>query len=254
VRAVWILYKKDLYSFFTQPLFYLVAGLCALFWSPLYIWSFGSFLSQVISVMGQQGEFISYHDRVVGEFVALVNFTMLLFANGITMKLLAEEKKNHTYELLMTSPIQSWQIILAKYLTGVTVSVALIFISFLYPLTTSLLGKIQWAPLLCSYLGLVLFSMVYVAVGLIGSALVSSVIMAFLISLILNLSLLFLGAGGELSSSEAMVRFFNYINWDPIFHEFASGVVRLTSVFYLVSLAFIAVICAERLTESSRWK
>ncbi len=254
MSAVWIIYKKDLLSFFKQPLFYIVAGLCALFWSPLYVWSLSMFLSQLVSMMGQQGEFISYHDRVVTEFVALVNFTVLLFANGITMKLLAEEKKNHTYELLMTSPIRSWQIIVGKYLAGISVAGALIFVSFLYPLSTALLGKIQWAPLLSSYLGLFLFASVYVAVGLLGSALVSSVVMAFLISLILNLSLLFLGAGAELSSSEVMIRFFNYINWEPIFREFASGVVRLTSILYLVSLSFVAVLSAERLTESSRWK
>lgn len=254
MRAVWILYKKDLYSFFTQPVFYAVAGLCALFWSPLYVYSFEQFISQMVSVLGANGEYISYHERVVAEFVTLVNFTLLLFSNGITMKLLAEEKKNHTYELLMTSPIKSWQIILGKYLVGITVSSALIFISFLYPLSTGFLGKVQWPQLFAAYGGLILFSGVYIAVGLLGSALVSSVIMAFVLSLILNLSLMFLGVGAELSSSETMVRFFNYINWEPIFHEFSTGVIRLTSILYLVSVALIAAICAERLTESSRWK
>src|SRR5690606_17013437 len=143
-------------------------GLCALIWSPIYFTAFGVFLSQTVSVMGAQGEHLTYHDRVVVEFASLVNFMMLLFANGITMKLVAEEKKNHTFELLLTSPVASWQIILAKYLAGVLVVSALVMLSLLYPVTTALLGKIQWLPLVSTYAGLILFASLYVAVGLLG--------------------------------------------------------------------------------------
>jgi ABC-2 type transport system permease protein len=90
--------------------------------------------------------------------------------------------------------------------------------------------------------------------GLLGSALVSSVIMAFMISLILNLSLMFLGVGGELANSETAARFFGYINWEPILKEFSTGVIRTTSILYLVSIVVVALFCAERMTESSRWK
>jgi ABC-2 type transport system permease protein len=248
------LYKKDLRSFFTQPTFYLVAGVCAAFWAPLFILAFTQYLGQMASVLGSDGQFITFHERVVLDFVSLTNFTILLVTNGVTMKLLAEEKRNHTFELLMTSPIRSWHIVAAKYLTGLTVVGALLFVSLVFPLTAGLLGKVQWTMMFCAYLGLFIFSAVYVAMGLLGSALVSSVIMAFMISLVLNLSLMFLGVGGELASSGTMVRFFNYINWEPILKEFSSGVIRTTSLLYLGSIIVVALFCAERLTESSRWK
>lgn len=254
MNLVWILLKKDLQSFFSRSLFYWMAGLCALIWSPMYFGIFGVFLSQIVSVMGAQGEVLTFHDRVVVEFASLINFMMLLFANGITMKLLAEEKKNHTFELLLTSPISSWQIVLSKYLAGLCVISALLFLSALYPLTTAFLGKIQWLPLLSTYIGLFLFSALYVAVGLLGSALASSVMMAFFISLILNLSLWFLGVGAEISSDQTMIHFFESINLEPIFKDFSVGVIRLPGLIYMLSLSFVAVVFSERVTESARWR
>jgi len=254
VKVILIILKKDLHSFFSRPLFYLLAGLCTLIWSPVYIYSFGMFLSQLVSVMGTDGEFISYHDRVVIEFASLVNFMILIFSGGITMKLLAEEKKNHTYELLITSPIKSWQIAVAKYVAGMIVVSVLLLISLMYPISSAFLGKILWWPLLSTYVGLWLFAAVYVGIGLLGSSLSSSVIMAFMISLILNLSLWFLAVGTEMSSTESMARVFDYINLEPIFKDFSLGVMRSTSVVYLLTLSGIALICSERVIESSRWR
>lgn len=254
MSLVWTIYKKDVKSFFSSPLFYAIAGLCALIWSPIYVYAFGMFLSQLATVMGAGSETISYHERVLVEFASLVNFMLLLFGSGITMKLIAEEKKNHTYELLLTSPLTSWQITLAKYFSGLTVMVALLAISLLYPISTAFLGKIYWAPVVSIYAGLFLFSAVYVALGLLGSALSSSVIMAFMISLILNLGLWFLGVGVELSSSQVMTRFFETINLEPIFKEFSMGVIRLSSVMYLLSLSILGVLFSERVIESTRWR
>lgn len=254
MSTILILIKKDLQSFYSRPLFWIIAGLCALIWSPVYFTAFGLFLSQMVSVMGPQGEFLSFHDRVVSEFASLVNFMMLLFANGITMKLLAEEKKNHTFELLLTSPITSGQIVVAKYITSLIVVGSLLLLSAMYPLSTAFLGKVHFGPLLSTYLGLFLFAAVYCAVGLLGSSLSSSVMVAFLISLILNLSLWFLGVGAEISSDETLARFFTNVDLVPMFKDFSSGVIRLQAFLYLASLSLIAIIITERVVESARWK
>lgn len=254
ISPVRVLLKKDLRVFFSRPLFYVIAGLCTFVWSPVYVYAFGEFLSQLVSAMGKGGDFLTLHLRVIMDFVSMVNFVLLLFVNGITMKLLTEEKKNHTFDLMMTSPIKSWQIVLAKFTAGYAVVSVLLMISFLYPLTTAIFGTVDWIQLFSSYLGLFLFSAVYVAIGVFASAMTQSVLVAFLLSLIFNLFLWFAGIGSEFAGNVLVSRFFEYINFEPIFKDFNSGVIRLSSVVYLVSVALLAGVGAERVIETSRWR
>jgi ABC-2 type transport system permease protein len=248
------LVSRDLKSFYFSPQFYLIAFVCTLLWSPIYIYSFGLFLTQLISVVGMDGEFMTFQSRVVSEFVALVHFMLLILINSITMRLLAEEKRNHTYELLMTSPLSTWQLVLAKYIVGLLVVSSLILIAFLYPATTALLGKIQWPGVICSFIGLMLFSAVYVAVGLMVSALTRSVLMSFILALILNLSLWFLSVGEEVFETGLAHRFFHAVNLEPIFKDFTQGIFRLQGLVLLGSLILFCLVTTERLIDSSRWK
>lgn len=170
------------------------------------------------------------------------------------MKLITEEKKNHTMVLLFASPLRSWQIIVAKYMAGMTVAMALIGVSFLYPVFTAFLGKIYWPGLLVSYLGLILLAGVYMAIGLFMSALTSSLVMAFIMALIANLSLLFLGLGSELTTSPWAAAVFDYMNFETISKDFSMGIIRLTSVVFLLSMAGFFLYISERALEASRWK
>ncbi len=208
----------------------------------------------MVSLLGGNGEYLTYQSRVLSEFVALIHFMLLILVNSITMRLLSEEKRNHTYALLMTSPLSSWQIVLAKYLVGFMVTSVLVFIAFLYPATTSLMGKVEWAPVLCSFVGLLFFVALYVAVGLMVSAVTKSVLMAFVLALIFNLGLWFLGSGAEVAESDFWVSFFKVVNLDPVFKDFTQGVFRLQGVIFLISMTVFFLVATERLMEAARWE
>lgn len=248
------LVKRDLKFFFFSPQFYWLAFICTLLWSPIYVYSLGMFLTQVVSLLGGNGEYLTYQSRVLSEFVALIHFMLLILVNSITMRLLSEEKRNHTYALLMTSPLSSWQIVLAKYLVGFVVTSVLVFIAFLYPATTSFMGKIEWAPVLCSFVGLLFFVALYVAVGLMVSAVTKSVLMAFVLALIFNLGLWFLGSGAEVAESDFWVSFFKIVNLDPVFKDFTQGVFRLQGMIFLLSMTVFFLVATERLMEAARWE
>ncbi len=254
MSGVLALVKRDLKFFFLSPQFYWLAFICTLLWSPIYVYSFGVFLTQVVSVLGGNGEYLTYQSRVMSEFVALIHFMLLILVNSITMRLLSEEKRNHTYLLLMTSPLSSWQIVMAKYIVGFVVTATLVFTAFLYPATTSLLGKIEWGPVLCAFLGLLFFVGLYVAVGLMVSAMTKSVLMAFVIALIVNLSLWFLGAGSEVVESDFWVAVFKTINLDPVFKDLTQGVFRLQGLIFLCSLTVFFLVATERIMEAARWE
>ncbi len=249
------LIKKDLKSFFLSPQFYLVAFICTLLWSPIYIFSFGLFLSQLVNVWGAgSAEFMTYQSRVLSEFVSLVHLMLLILVNSVTMRLLTEEKKNNTYELLMTSPLTSWQLVIAKYIVGVIVVSVLVGIAFLYPATTAVLGKISWSAAICSFVGLLLFSAMYVAAGIMVSSLTRSVLLSFLLALIVNIGLWFLGSGAEAFDSGWAHSFFQAVNLDPVFKDFSQGLFRLPGVVLLLSWIGFFLIVTERWIESSRWK
>lgn len=131
---------------------------------------------------------------------------------------------------------------------------SLLAISFLYPLTTSFLGPIQWPSLLVSYFGLSLFVAVYIAIGLFMSTFTSSLIMAFILALIANLSLWFLGLGTEVTSYDWIRRFFEYVSFEVILKDFSLGIIRLSSVVFLMSIVGFCLVIAERALEASRWK
>ena len=248
------LIRRDLKFFFLSPQFYWLAFICTLLWSPIYVYSFGMFLTQVVSLLGGNGEYLTYQSRVLSEFVGLIHFMLLILVNSITMRLLSEEKRNNTFLLLLTSPLSSWQIVLAKYIVGFIVTAALVFIAFLYPATTSLMGKIEWAPVFCSFAGLLFFVALYVAVGLMVSAMTKSVLMAFVLALILNLGLWFLGSGVDAVESDFWLAFFKTINLDPIFKDFTQGVFRLQGLVFLCSLTVFFLVTTERLMEAARWE
>lgn len=170
------------------------------------------------------------------------------------MKLITEEKKNHTMTLLFVSPLRSWQIVLSKYLSGITVAFGLIFIGFLYPLTSALFGKLYWPSLLTSYFGLMMFACVYIAIGLFMSTLTSSLVMAFIMALIANLSLWFMGVGGEITSIAWLGAFFDYVNFETMFKDFSIGIVRFQALALLMSVVVFFLLLSERALEASRWK
>lgn len=250
------LVKKDLAHFFHRPLIYFLAGLCTIIWSPIYVYSFGVFLTQMVSSVNVGHEnILSFHDRVLIEFFYLVNFMLLLFSSAVTMKLVAEEKKNKTFDLLMTSPVTSWQIVASKFISGYIVLAFLVFISFLYPLTTSLLGEYDMYSMMSGYLGLLLLTGLYVGSGLVASSLTESPLIAFIIGLMLNLSLWFVGSiGYELTENESLKFLFEAMNLELQFKALVYGVIRSSSVMFFVSVSALLTFMAYRLVEAVRWR
>src|SRR5215204_5993454 len=106
MKGIWTIAMKDVRSLFVSPLFYLVAGVCTLLWSIFFSLSLQEFAqsSQMsMSQMGGEGQSINY--VVFARHISLVNFVMILAVAAFTMRLFAEEKRQRTFDLLLTSPI-----------------------------------------------------------------------------------------------------------------------------------------------------
>jgi ABC-2 type transport system permease protein len=107
----------------------------------------------------------------------------LLLVPVITMRLVAEERKTGTLELLLTSPVREIEVVLAKFVASMTLVLAMLGLSLSYAEVLAVYGNPDWGPIYAGYMGLVLFAGALIAVGLLISSLTSNQIVAAVVSL-----------------------------------------------------------------------
>ena len=175
----------------------------------------------------------------------------------VTMRSVAEERRSGTLELLITMPVRDSEVILGKYLGAVAMVLILFVATLIYPIAMFKwpwnIGSLDWGPVSAGYLGLVLYALAGVAIGLFFSAITESQIIAFFTTM---LTLGFLhGTGyfvdrlhGWLGDALAFVSFGSH------FSGFERGLIESKSVVYFLSIAVLFLLLAFRSLESRKWK
>lgn len=243
---------KDLKVLLRSPMFFLIAGLCSFAWSILYIMYFSQYLQRSFR-MGQEG--LNIHNFLFAQHIGMTNLILLFAVPAITMRLIAEEKKLRTYDLLLTSPVTAFDISVGKVLAGWGASLVLLLISFLYPLGTSfLVGDFYYGPLLSSYLGLVLVAGVYCSVGLFASSLSESAVLSVVLAVIMNISLWFLGQSAQMSDNPMLTPMLEQVSLPIQFADFVRGNLQLSAAVFFVSCMGLFVFLTDRVVESARWR
>jgi ABC-2 type transport system permease protein len=184
----------------------------------------------------------------------IVPIIFLFFVPAITMGLIAREKNGGTLELLTTFPIKDSDIVMGKYWASVRfIGVGLVF-TLVHLLTILVLGKnIDFGPIVCGYIGMMLLGATYSAIGIFGSSLTSNQIVSFIISFfivffffILEYSLIFIPAG--------LAGFFQYLSVGYHFQNLARGVLDTRDLIYFISLNVIFLRLSTVVLEMRKWK
>ena len=151
MRGAFVIAGKDLRNLFFSPLFFILSGLCTVAWTFLFMFSVSDFASQaqgVMRQMGPEGEAgPNLHFMVFARHISLVNLLMIFAVAALSMRLFTEEKKNRTYDLLLTAPVTATEITIGKLIAGVLGAWGLLALSALYPLSLAFFADIQWGPL-----------------------------------------------------------------------------------------------------------
>ncbi|MBX3023193.1 MAG: ABC transporter permease subunit [Bdellovibrionales bacterium] len=253
MRAIFTIAWKDLKALLTNPLFYVIGGMCTVLWSYTYMRSLLEFAerSRMFAQPGMDSG-PNIQNTVIMAHISLTNLLFIFVLPALTMRLLAEEKRMRTYDLLLTSPITATQIAVGKFFAGWGAAVALAGISLLYPLATRLVVSYPMGPLFSAYLGMILVAGAYVAVGLFASALTESIMLSVVLGLIFNILLWFISQGaGEGHFYTPVVE---YLSLGQHFVGFIMGAVKLNSTVFLLSLITLFVFLTQRVVESSRWR
>lgn len=231
MQAIWVIAKRELRSFFDSLMAYIMLVLFLGF-SGFFTWLFGS----DVFLVGQAS---------LQSFFNVAFWTLFFFIPALTMRLLAEENKTGTIELLLTKAVTDRQVVVGKFLsTLLLVAIALAF-TLPYPFTIATLGNLDWGEVICGYLGLLLLSASYIAIGLFASSITNNQIVAFLTALFIGLffHLIFNVLAGQFTGSLGL--FFDALSLSQHFESISRGVVDSTDVVYFLSVVFVGLMLAE---------
>lgn len=231
MKAVWIICFRELRSFFDSLIAYILLVLFLGF-SGFFTWMYGS----DIFLIGQ---------TTLRGFFSVAYWSLFFFIPALTMRLLAEEKKTGTIELLLTKSVSDRQVVLGKFLGSLLlVAIALLF-TLPYVITLANLGNLDQGELICGYLALILMSAAYTGIGLFASSITNNQIVAFLSAITIGLlfHLIFEVLAGNTSGILSSV--FSVLSLSSHYDSISRGVVDSRDVIYFLSVTTISLVLAE---------
>ena len=246
---------KDFKTIVLSPIFFVMSGLAACLWSFTYLRQIIDFAERSMGggMMGMGGP-QNIHFSVFVSHIWLVNLLFIFIAPAITMRLLADEKKTRTFDLLLTAPITSVDIAVGKFFAGFLAALFLIFISMLYPLGTSFFADFSFGPLVTSYIGLILTVALYIAVGLFASSLTETPLAAVFFGAVINLSLWFVSQGAPSADSAALSAILEHISLGTQFSTYIRGTLQSAATVFFLSCIGLFIFLTQRVVESARWR
>ncbi len=249
------IYRKELYSLFASPIFYVVA-LVFLLISGYFLYSAVAYYN-ILSFQASQNPMalkqLNTTDMVIRPFLMDVSIVLLLISPLLTMRLYAEERKSGTIELLFTYPVSDLSTLLAKFLA--VLSAFLIILAGTLPgmFLLGYVGDPNWKALLCGYLGVALLGGAFLALGLFTSSLTQNQIVAAVLSFGALLMFWIIGWLKNLVDP-GMARFVEYISITRHFESFTKGVLDTRDLIYYLLFIVLFLFFTLRQMESYRWR
>ncbi len=239
MRNVLTIAQRELIAYFTSPMAYVVTVFFLFFTGLIFTFS--------IYMTGARAE--------MGGLLGSMVFLTLMVSPFITMSLLAQERSTGTLELLLTKPIRDIEVVLGKYLGAFSFYIFMLVLTLPYPMILSKYGDFDWGPAWVGYLGLLLASAAFLAIGVFASSLTRSQMASAGICLGAFLFIWLIGwvsyvAGGGEGSLLADVS--KNISVFEAFGDFEKGLLVSKNVVYFLSLTFVSLFLAVRVVEMRR--
>jgi ABC-2 type transport system permease protein len=227
------IYIKELKQFLSSPIGYLAMGLFFLL-NSLFLWII-------------EGKYYipSYRFADLTPFFNLAPWFLIFVIAAVSMKSFADEYKTGTIEILLTKPLTISQLIWGKFLSVWTIGKWMLIPTFVYVFSIQILsldGKIDYLNLLSAYLGLVMLTGVFSAIGIFASSLSNNQVIAFLTGIFLMFIFYYGWEGiGNFNLLGGLDLFFQQISLDFHYQNFVKGLVKLSDLVYFVSIMLLFV-------------
>jgi ABC-2 type transport system permease protein len=228
---IWIIAKRELQSFFDSLMAYIML-VAFLGFSGFFTWLYGS-------------DIFLRNQADLQVFFSIAYWTLFFFIPAITMRMLAEEKKSGTIELLLTKAVTDWQVIFGKFLACLILILIALGLTIPYYLTVWKLGPVDHGSVLTGYLGLVLMSATYISIGLYTSSITNNQIVAFLLALFIGIffHIIFDVLAGNFSGTIGGI--FSYMSVSTHYESISRGVIDSKDLVYFFSVIFFGLTLSE---------
>ena len=225
---------KELKDFFISPIAYIVISVFLLVTGWLFF-----------------STFFVFNQADMRNFFNLLPMTFAFVVPAITMRLFSEELNTGSYETLLTLPVTFREIIIGKFLAGVIFVSAILVPTLAYPIFISMMGELDWGPVIGGYAGAVMMGAAFTAIGLFASALTRNQIIAFIMGAVICFAL---------TTMDRMLFFFptpvlnvvNYLGTSSHFQNVAKGIIDSRDILYFLSLVFLGLYAAHLAMQEKR--
>ncbi len=231
MRQIWTIAKRELHSFFDSLMAYIML-IAFLGFSGFFTWLFGADVFFVKQASLQS-------------FFGIAYWTLFFFIPALTMRQFAEENRAGTIELLMTKPVSDWQVVIGKFLSTLVLIVIALLLTIPYYITVANLGPIDHGAVLTGYLGLILMSAAYVAIGIFTSSFTSNQIVSYLLALFIGIFFQIIFSMLASSFSGFIGQALNFLSVSSHFDSISRGVIDSKDLIFFFSLIFFGLILTE---------
>lgn len=237
MNQIWAITLKELKAYFVSPIAYVITA--------MFLLVSGYFFALILNITKDAGMMTYLFGNMA--------IVLLLLAPLISMRLLAEEQRNKTLELLMTSPITDSGIVLGKFLASALLLLAMLATTLHFPIMLIMLGNPDIYPMISGYVGLFFMGCCFLAIGMLTSSWTQNQIIAAVSSFTISLLLWFLGASSGIASSN-VGKVLNYLSLNAHWESFAKGLFSASDLVYYLSVIGILLFVTIRSLETRRWR
>lgn len=234
MRAIWVIYKKEMKEYFFTSIAYVILIVFTIASAIFFYWDF----------------ILAGYPELTGTIVNL-SVAILLLIPLLTARLLAEEKRQGTYELLLTSPATPGQIVFGKFLSAITIiSIGVVF-TFIYLAIIAQYSQINWGVVISSYLGFLLLASTYISIGMLASAVTDNQVVAGVLAFIISLALYLIDTIKTSGILEQIVREISIMSH---FSNFLLGTIYIKDIAFFLLLIFLILFTTSKIVESRTWR
>ena len=234
MQQVLHIFRKEFGSYFISPVAYIVIA--------IFLLITGWFFFTTFFLLDQAN---------LRNFFSMLPVIFAFVVPAVTMRLFSEELNVGSYETLLTLPVRCSDIVLGKFLAAVAFVGAMLVPTLAYPFTVSMLGQLDWGPVVGGYIGAILLAGAYAAIGLFASSLTRNQIIAFITGMAICFTLTLMERM-LFFLPENLLGVLSYIGTNPHFQNVSKGVIDTRDIIYFLSVSFIGLYAAHLVIEEKK--
>lgn len=256
MRNIIAICKRELLSFFVSPIAYFVITGFTLLVGFFFFNYFSLFLRmyQMSAYLSMRGMPLPNLNQTIIEGVYQTMIVILVFLVPLlTMRIVAEDKRRGTFELLLTSPVSVFEIVMGKFLSLAVIIFVMLSISFIFPLLLIVYGAPEVPPILSGFVGVLLCTLGFASIGMAVSSFTENQIVAGVSSMVTLLLLYVIQAPAE-SLDGTVADVLRYLSPVDQVQDFVRGVITLKATVYFVSMITLGLFLSQRALDALRWR